>query len=126
MPKFGHVTPILSVKNFPASAEHYTKVLGFKKKWDWGTPPVFGCVERNDVSIFLCQEAQGQPGTWIFIDVNDIDALHEEYKKSGAKIRQEPTNFPWGSREMKVEDIDGHSMRMAGESTGPSSGAHLC
>ncbi len=51
--------------------------------------------------------------------MEDVDALYEEYKKSGAIIRQPPTNMPWNTREMNVEDPDGHRLRMSGNSTGP-------
>ncbi len=45
---------------------------------------------------------------WMFIFVENVDALYEEYQASGAIIRQKPTNFPWGVREMNIEDLDGH------------------
>ena len=120
MGEFESVTPILNVKNFAAAMDYYVTKLGFEKKWDWGDPPEFGCVGRGEVSIFLCEGGQGQPGTWMYIGMDDVDALYEEYKKSGAIIRQPPTNYPWGSREMNVEDLDGHRLRMASEATGPA------
>jgi len=49
-----------------------------------------------------------------------MDALHEEYRKSGAIIRQPPTNMPWSVRKMNVEDLDGHRLRMGSDSTGPA------
>jgi len=119
MNTFQCATPILNVKNFAASIDYYINKLGFEAKWDWGEPATFGCVARDKVEIFLCEGAQGQPGTWMSIFVEDVDALHEEYKKRGAIIRQPPTNFPWGVREMNVEDPDGHRFRMSSESTGP-------
>jgi hypothetical protein len=99
--QFECVVPILNVRNFAASMDYYLNKLGFTRKWDWGTPPTFGCVSRGNVEIFL-------------------DALHEEYRKSGAVIRLEPTNMPWGTREMNVEDPDGHRFRMGSEATGPA------
>jgi uncharacterized glyoxalase superfamily protein PhnB len=54
----------------------------------------------------------------IFMD--DVDALHEEYKASGAIIRMPPTNMSWGTREMNVADPDGHRFRMGSDSTGPA------
>ena len=123
---FQCVTPILSVRSVPASIEHYTKVLGFKLNWDWGQPATFACVARGKVEIFLCQGGQGQPGTWMAIFVDNVDAIHDEYKKSGAKIRQEPTNFSWGMREMNVEDIDGHRLRIGQGTDAPSDGKDLC
>jgi uncharacterized glyoxalase superfamily protein PhnB len=52
----------------------------------------------------------------IFMD--DVDVLHEEYRKSGAIIRMVPTNMPWGVREMNVEDPDGYRFRMGSDSKG--------
>jgi hypothetical protein len=99
--------------------DYYVHKLGFQKRWDWGTPPTFGCVSRGKVSLFLCNGAQGKPGVWMSIFTADVDALHEEYKSSGAIIRMPPTNMPWQTREMNVVDLDGHSFRMSGEPTGP-------
>ena len=42
---------------------------------------------------------------WMFIFVENVDALYEEYQASGAIIRQKPTNFSWGVREMNIEDL---------------------
>jgi hypothetical protein len=43
---------------------------------------------------FLCEGAQGQAGMWMPIFIDDVDALHEEYRRSGAIVRPEPTNMP--------------------------------
>jgi catechol 2,3-dioxygenase-like lactoylglutathione lyase family enzyme len=118
MNEFECVIPILNVKNFAVSINYYVNKLGFRKKWDWGDPPTFGCVTRGKVEIFLCEGAQGQPGTWMSIFMDDVDVLHEEYRKSGAIIRMVPTNMPWGVREMNVEDPDGHRFRMGSDSKG--------
>jgi catechol 2,3-dioxygenase-like lactoylglutathione lyase family enzyme len=120
MNQFECVVPILNVKNFAASMDYYVGKLGFTKKWDWGTPPTFGCVTRGNVEIFFCEGAQGQAGMWMSIFMDDVDALHEEYEKSGAIIRLQPTNMPWGTREMNVEDPDGHRLRMGSDATGPA------
>ena len=88
--------PILNVRSVPASIDYYVHKLGFEKEWDWGDPPTFACVWRDQVRIFLCQGAQGAPGTWISIFVQDVDALYEDYQRRGADIRQAPTNFPVG------------------------------
>jgi len=59
------------------------------------------------------------------IFVTDVDELHEEFKASGASIRQPPTNFPWGTREMNVVDPDGHRIRFGSDSTGDPDGTPL-
>jgi ankyrin repeat protein len=123
--RFENMTPILNVKDVSASIDYYVEKLGFELRWDWGSPPGFACVGRDAVQIFLCRDAQGAPGTWIAIWVQDVDALYEDYKKSGAIVRQKPTNFPWGAREMNVQDLDGHRLRMSAGATGPSDGVDL-
>jgi ankyrin repeat protein len=123
--RFENMTPILNVKDVSASIDYYVEKLGFELRWDWGSPPGFACVGRDAVQIFLCRDAQGAPGTWIAIWVQDVDALYEDYKKSGAIIRQKPTNFPWGAREMNVQDLDGHRLRVSASATGPSDGVDL-
>lgn len=117
---FHGITPILNVSNFGASMEYYVRKLGFSQKWAWGEPPSFGCVARDKVSIFLCEGAQGRPGTWIMIFVEDVDALHQDYEQRGANILQPPTNMPWETREMHVEDPDGHRLRFGSDSTAPA------
>lgn len=120
MNAFECAIPILNVRNFAASLDYYVTKLGFAKKWDWGTPPTFGSVARDGVEIFLCQGGQGQPGMWMSVFMDDVDALFREYTASGAIIRQPPANMPWGTREMNVEDLDGHRFRMGSDATGPA------
>ena len=62
----------------------------------------------------LCQGDQGQPGTWIWIGVEDVDPLFQDYSTRGAKIRQRPINHPW-AYEMQIEDPDGHVLRFGSE-----------
>jgi catechol 2,3-dioxygenase-like lactoylglutathione lyase family enzyme len=120
MNAFEGVIPILNVSNFATSMDYYVNKLGFTKKWDWGAPPTFGCVKRGKVEIFFCEGGQGHAGMWMSIFLGDVDALFEEYKASGAVIRMPPANMPWGTREMNVEDPDGHRFRMGSEATGPA------
>jgi len=117
---FECVVPILNVRNFAASMDYYVNKLGFTKKWDWGDPPTFGCVSRGKVDIFFCEGGQGRPGMWMSVFLDDVDGLFEEYRASGAIIRQPPTNMPWGTREMNIEDPDGHRFRMGSDATGPA------
>jgi uncharacterized glyoxalase superfamily protein PhnB len=112
--KFECIIPILNAKSVPASIDYYVKVLGFKKDWDGGDPPGFGSVSRDTCSNMLCQSGQRQAGTWIMIGVEDDEELYEEYKASGATIREVPTNYPW-AYEMRVKDLDNHVLRFGWE-----------
>ncbi len=46
--------------------------------------------------------------------MEDADALFDEYRASGAKIRHPPTNYDW-AYEMQVEDPDGNILRMGSD-----------
>lgn len=122
-PGFTWTTPILCVDNVAKSLEHYQSVLGFDIAWQWGDdekfdgnePPTFACVTRGEVSVFLGEQRQGNPGSWVFLNVSskeDLNRIHEEYKKSGADIAEPPEDCPWGMREMLVRDPDGNCFRI--------------
>jgi catechol 2,3-dioxygenase-like lactoylglutathione lyase family enzyme len=110
--EFEGVCPILRVGNLAACIEYYVRVLGFKV--DWGEEGLIASVSRDRCHIFLSEGDQGNPGAWVWIGVGDAGALFEEYKSSGAKIRNPPGNFPW-AYEMQVEDLDGNVLRMGSE-----------
>ena len=60
------------------------------------------------------QGNQGQPGTWVWIGVEDVESLYEEYKLKGANVLQAPENYPW-AYEMRITDPDGHVLRFGSE-----------
>src|SRR5690349_6075581 len=105
------VVPILYSSDVAASLRYYTSVLDFKSSWTWEDPPTFGGVHYNDVSIYFCKDGQGQKGTWLAINLDDVDTYHELIRGRGAKILNPPESFDWGMREMLVEDPDGHRIR---------------
>jgi len=126
------LTPILNVSNLPSSFAWFEK-WGWKKLWDWGTPPTFGAVGSGvDVCIFLCQGAQGgrgkgantttftghiddtlDKGVWMSVWVDDVDAVHQECLAASLDITMPPTNEPWGVREMHLRHPDGHVFRVS-------------
>jgi catechol 2,3-dioxygenase-like lactoylglutathione lyase family enzyme len=109
---FEGVNPILRVASLPASLDYYVKVLGFKV--DWQDPGIIASVSRGRCGIFLCEGDQGNPGTWLWIGVSDVEHLFEDYRIRGASVRHPPTNYPWAC-EMQIEDPDGHVLRFGSE-----------
>src|SRR5690242_8516520 len=108
----GGATPIFRVTNLRASIEHYVNVLGFNL--DWEGAGTFASVSRDRCHLFLCEGDQGHLGTWTWIGVHDTDALAAEYRRSGAKLRHPPTNYPW-AYEMQIEDPDGNVLRFGSD-----------
>lgn len=122
-PGFCWLTPVLCVKDLVASLKHYQEVLGFEQSWKWSEGdafaepehPTFACVCRGECSVFLCQQGQGNPGSWICLNMPSLDALQEifeEYKTTGADIVEPPEDRSWGMREMIVQDPDGNAFRI--------------
>lgn len=109
-------TPILRVHDLKTSIEYYVQKLGFRV--NWGFPDertsFFASISRDKCCLFLSEGDQGHPGTWVWIGAEDAEALHEEFKASGAKIRNPPTNYEW-TFEMQVEDLDGNVLRFGSD-----------
>lgn len=110
--RFEHAEPILRVENLARSVRYYVEVLGFQNA-EWGGDD-FTHVSRDGAGIYLCEQAQGQAGTWVWIGVEDVASLFAEYTERGADIVEAPVNYPW-AYEMKVRDLDGHVLRFGSE-----------
>jgi len=109
---FEGCNPIFRVSSVAASVDYYVRVLGFKLEWNhFG---FFACVSRGRFHLFLSEGDQGNPGAWVWVGVSDAEALFQEYRAAGAKIRHPPTNYSW-AYEMQVEDPDGNILRMGSE-----------
>lgn len=109
---FENGTPILRVRNLERSVAHYVDVLGFRVDWHHGG--YIAGLARDRCGLMLCAGHQGHPGTWVWIGVEDAEALFQEYTAAGATIGLPPTNYLWGL-EMQVLDPDGHVLRFASE-----------
>ena len=109
---FGNAAPILRVASLAASVEYYVTVLGFTI--DWEEVPVIASLSRDRCCLFLVEGDQGHPGSWAWIGVGDVEALFEELRAKGARVRHPPTNYYWGL-EMQIEDLDGNVLRLASD-----------
>lgn len=130
------LTPILNVSDMAASFAWF-ETIGWKKLWDWGTPPTFGAVGCGKVEIFLCLGAQGSRGgplpkhvgdddtggvwmSWFLGSPAEVDAAHDLALRHGLTVTFPPTNEPWGVREFHLRHPDGHTFRVgAGTGDGP-------
>ena len=113
---FGGVTPVLRVSSVEASLDYYTRALGFRVNFLYpdSQAPDFASISRGHCCLFLCAGDQGNPGSWVWIDGVDVEKVYEEFRTSGAKIRNPPTNYEW-ALEMQVEDFDGNVLRIGSD-----------
>lgn len=118
--------PVLNVADLQASFGWFEK-LGWKKDWEWGEPPDFGCVRSGDHEIFLCVNGQGSRGfdssakggaeesargVWLCLNVPDVDEVHRHCQAQGIPVTCAPADMPWNMREMLVIHPDGHVFRI--------------
>ena len=122
-PGFDCVTPIVCVSDMSVSLRYYHECMGFDIAWTWSEDaafdepeqPTFACVVRGNISLFLCENDQGNPGGWMCLNLPDTAALatvYDEYRTAGARIVEPPVDCPWGMREMLVTDPDGNRFRI--------------
>jgi uncharacterized glyoxalase superfamily protein PhnB len=109
--KFESLIPILYSEDIRRSITHYTDVLGFEESWIWDDPPTFGGVSTDEIRLFFCRQDQGHPGTWICLNVENVDEYFKFITERGAEVLSPPENKPWFMREMLVRDPDGHIIR---------------
>ncbi len=112
------LTPVLNVSDIAGSFAWFEK-WGWRKCWDWGTPPTFGSVGSGECEISLCQGAQGgrgpntttfqavgdeegDKGVWMSVWVDDVDEVHKQCVAAGLEITFPPRNMPWNVREMHL------------------------
>lgn len=113
MPKMvENIIPILSCSDLAGSMEYYQKVLGFKV--DWTYEGSFASVSRDDWKVFLNASLSGEASGRVWVGVEDIEALHDEFVAAGARIKGDMIDNPW-AREMHVADLDGNILRFGGE-----------
>ena len=96
--------PVLHVADVETTAIFYRDVLGFT--WDFGDE-TYAVVWRDNSAIHFVKDDRNPTGVHLFQWVKDVDAYHREIVGRGAVIAQEPTDQPYGIRELGVRDING-------------------
>ena len=94
--------------------------MGFKAVTHFDHDEPFAALYRDGVEIIVVQAKYGQilsnkkrfgAGYDVYIalkQVEGVDALYAEFKRSGARIESPPTVTRYGCYEFVVQDIDGH------------------
>jgi uncharacterized glyoxalase superfamily protein PhnB len=115
--RFQQAVPSLPVKDCEAALRFYCDVLDFEKDFDDAMlgrdVTLFAGVSRDDCALTLNQHDGQDYVLTIGCEVDDVDALYEEYRARGVKIVLPPQNEPWGERHMAIEDLDGHALHFS-------------
>jgi len=111
-------TTVLTVRDIPASLAYYRDKLGFDVAFEYGMPTFYAgvCSGRVTLHLISASRTPRQPGHGaVAIDVDDVDALHADLVKRGAKVLKAPANYDYGLRDFDVADLDGNMLFFATE-----------
>jgi catechol 2,3-dioxygenase-like lactoylglutathione lyase family enzyme len=108
----------------------YRDTLGLELRNDVGKGDfrwlTVGAASQPDVAVVLTNYLNGSPAdgeavaalvakgalNGVHFHTDDLDASFEKLRASGAEIVQEPTEQPWGTRDLAVRDPSGNMVRI--------------
>jgi uncharacterized glyoxalase superfamily protein PhnB len=112
-PRLTEAAVVLTVRDVVAGAKHYRDVLGFSVAFEYGEPPSYIGVCRDDVTVHLAsatitEHAAGHGDLAIFCE--GVDAIHAELMARGANVLGSPEDRDYGMRDFSVVDPDGNRL----------------
>ena len=104
---------VFVVSDITASLAYYRDVLGFEVTFEYGQPPSYACLCRDEVGLHLLAAAAtkrmpGHGGICIF--VSDVDQVYAELSGRGAGLLNRPEDRDYGMRDFDVVDADGNQL----------------
>jgi predicted enzyme related to lactoylglutathione lyase len=103
----GQPVPELPVVDVERAQQHYRDVFGLEIGWLYPDKQIGAVSGRKAVIFFRKRQPPFEPAVhWVFAE--DIDAMYQELKSSGANIVEPLEKKPWGLRQFTVSDLDGN------------------
>ncbi len=119
----GGVMPAITVSDLEASIAWYRDVMGFvvAREIEHEGQRVGAMISAGSVQFMLGQDdfAKGRDrqkgiGFRLYcVSEQDIDELAAGIKARGGTLDQEPTDQPWGARDLAVSDPDGFKITIS-------------
>lgn len=111
---FGTISAYLMVEH-PEELISFLKKAFYAEEINRSINPENGlianCILRIGSSCFMVSQARGQylnMRTSFYLYVNDVDEVHKNAIKYGAKVEFEPAEMPYGDRQSGVIDPSGN------------------
>ena len=104
---------VMTVRDIQQSLAYYRDQLGFDLAFEYGKPTFYAGICSGVVSLHLvaAHRTSRQPGHGaVTIIVDDVDGLHADLQRRGAKILKAPANYDYGMRDFDVADLDGNML----------------
>ena len=108
--RVSHAATVLPTEDIDRSILFYSDKLGFEVTFTWQEPVDYAVLKLGGVSIHLTRTDQSRPTlhTAIYIFVEGINELHEEYTKNGVEFSNPIGNREYGMRDFDVKDPEGN------------------
>ena len=108
--RFGRIAAMLPVKDIERARDFYTRVLGFTKVFENGTPVGFMILKKDQAELHLTLQPshKAAPFNVAHMMVDDVDALHAICQQQGLRIIKSIQNKDYGLRAFVFEDPDGN------------------
>jgi uncharacterized glyoxalase superfamily protein PhnB len=117
------VMPTLTVNDITKSIAWYRDVLGFivQEEMKHEEQVVGAVIKAGNAEFLLGQDDWGKGknrskgvGFRLYcVSVQDIDQIAADIKARGGDLDQEPTDQPWGARDLSVVDPDGFKITVS-------------
>jgi len=114
-PEFDHL--FVGTADFAKAWDFWTQVVGLTGESKWGSPEYAGSVRLGGGSVTV---AQGEEGPYdelgytvengkpqLYLSTPNVDKLHGQMAKRGAKVLRAPLTTHYGARCFSVEGPDG-------------------
>lgn len=103
--KVQRVVANVAVQDPSRADKFYREILGLELLMDMTWIRTYGSTTKMSVQIsFMAEGGSGTPVPDLSVEVDDVDAAHDQLKKGGFAIEYGPTVEPWGVRRFFVRD----------------------
>ena len=108
--------PEIHVTSARAAREFYGAALGFTCQSAWRPDnaredPCYMTFTRDGARLNVSSFKDGAIGIAVYVYVDDVDSLYQEFVEKGLRLSSPPIDQSWGTREFGVRDADGNSIR---------------
>lgn len=116
---FGRMAPGISVRDIQVSLEFYSRVLGFRKVFENGSPVGFMVLKKDGAELHLSQNRDHKASVTnvAHLLVDDVASLYSACESAGVRIVKSLKDQEYGQRAFVMADPDGNRIDV-GERTG--------
>ena len=106
--RFGRIAAMLPVRDMATAHDFYTKILGFTKTFENGTPVGFMILKRGDAELHLTPQPKHKaaPFDVAHLLVDNIDTLHALRQRHGLRVLKSLKDKDNGPKAFVFADPD--------------------